>query len=403
MLEHFKGGFPDVLKNGLVVSVRTSNSQKRRRAKAVIAKMEARDAEKLAPLFKQAVQETKQLMPQGESVAQEKDMTAQRAHKDAWIYYKAYAEGDYESARRGVTHLRSLAPRDREFRSMLGFIHSAQANSRDALREWLYGFSLEPSHAAGAGNLILALINCSLLIGALDVHRHYLSQARLSEKTREFHETANKYARYAEALVGVIVCKEAGIDARDFEAYAVDALSDRPVVDRPWLTPPTPSTYKSPLADKRIFISYRRADAAKVVLRLRTELKLNEPSLHIFVDEVEMIGGGDFREQLAKEIRRSDLLLLVIGPSWASVEGLTRLNDPSDVLRKEVALALSHGTPILPIVAEDAHLPLKKNLPADIRPLVNIHAVALRSDHFAESVREIERSIRQVLGAGKTR
>lgn len=399
MIDLFKGKFPDILKNGLVSAARTSDSEKRTRAGAVFAEMEAKSAEKLAVLFADAVDEARKLKSELASPEQKRNVTAQGLMSDIDLYLQAYADGDYEGARRGLIYLKSVAPGNVGIRHALALVHGAQANSRDALRELLFGFSLEPSDPAIAANLMFALISYSLLASALDVHRHYLSHARPTEKTRVFHDQANTYAQYAETLVGVIVCKEAGIEARDFDAYRVDAVAARAVVQRPWLTSSTQSASESPLANKRIFISYRRADAADIARRLRAALKLNEPSLYIFVDEVEMVGGSDFRKQLDNEIRRSDFFLLLIGPSWASKKGIAQLNNSSDVLRKELALALSLGKPVLPVVVENSRLPAQEDLPVDIRHFANIHAVALHGERFADGVRDIERTMRNSLAS----
>ena len=84
----------------------------------------------------------------------------------------------------------------------------------------------------------------------------------------------------------------------------------------------------------RIFISYRRDDAAGEAGRIHDRLRQDfGPSL-LFMDCDAIPLGEDFLEVLQSSIRNSAALIAVIGPNWLEMKdpsGKRRLDDPRDV------------------------------------------------------------------------
>jgi hypothetical protein len=73
-------------------------------------------------------------------------------------------------------------------------------------------------------------------------------------------------------------------------------------------------------------------------------------------------------------------VLVLIGPRWST----RRLEEPDDLLREEIARALTSGVPVLPVLVNDAHMPAW--LPAEIRQLRHLQAAPLRNRDWRDDV-----------------
>ena len=95
----------------------------------------------------------------------------------------------------------------------------------------------------------------------------------------------------------------------------------------------------------KIFISYRRADSKYVVDRIRDRLisAYNEETVFRDIESIPL--GEDFREVLERSTHGCNVMLVVIGPQWASItdaQGNKRLSDPNDFTRIEVETGLAN-------------------------------------------------------------
>src|SRR5580765_5596226 len=93
----------------------------------------------------------------------------------------------------------------------------------------------------------------------------------------------------------------------------------------------------------RIFISYRRDDTGGYAGRLNDRLSEAFGAQEIFRDIEDIAPGVDFVQEIEREVAACDVLLVVIGRQWtASVDahGRSRLQDPHDFVRLEIAAAL---------------------------------------------------------------
>jgi hypothetical protein len=64
----------------------------------------------------------------------------------------------------------------------------------------------------------------------------------------------------------------------------------------------------------RIFISYRRTDAASASRALADALKLRFGSENVFFDAKDVEAGAAWREDVVRRVCASDVVLAVIGP-----------------------------------------------------------------------------------------
>ncbi|MEX2644840.1 MAG: toll/interleukin-1 receptor domain-containing protein [Gaiellaceae bacterium] len=137
----------------------------------------------------------------------------------------------------------------------------------------------------------------------------------------------------------------------------------------------------------RVFLSYRRADTQPSALLLYRELTARFGEGQICMDIFAIPGGGDWFEYIERTLGKSALVLALIGPNWltATDDRGRRLDDPDDVLRQELGLALKREVRVIPLLVQGAEMPKAGDLPDDLRGIVDrfpvrIGAVSLDAD-----------------------
>jgi hypothetical protein len=133
----------------------------------------------------------------------------------------------------------------------------------------------------------------------------------------------------------------------------------------------------------RIFISYRRSDAPSASRALADALKVRFGSEEVFFDTKDVAAGDNWRADVVHRVGACDVLLAVIGRHWLSSArdhmGRAVLDHSAeDVLRLEVETAVQHGTPIVPVLVDDAEMPPRELLARPFRPLIERQAHVLR-------------------------
>jgi TIR domain len=149
------------------------------------------------------------------------------------------------------------------------------------------------------------------------------------------------------------------------------------------LHPPQPETKPPRGAGARIFLSYRRDDSADVVGRIYDRLVKRFGADQVFKDVDSIRLGVDFREHLRAAVGECQVLLAVVGPSWAGVpdeHGLRRLDEDRDYVRVEIEAAFTRGIPVIPVLVRGAVLPSEEQLPMSLKPLAFRNGIAVRSD-----------------------
>lgn len=146
----------------------------------------------------------------------------------------------------------------------------------------------------------------------------------------------------------------------------------------------------------RLFLSYRRDDSAAHAGRLRDALADRFGADAVFQDVVTIGAGEDFTVAVDRALDASDALLVVMGPGWVGAkdpEGRPRLHDEHDYVRFEVARALERDLRIIPVLVGGAAIPAPRDLPAELRPLVNRQAVHLDDATWHHDVEGLLRSL----------
>jgi len=151
-----------------------------------------------------------------------------------------------------------------------------------------------------------------------------------------------------------------------------------------------------------IFVSYRRSDAPGHAGRLYDGLVERFGEANVFKDLDSMEPGADFEKVIRDTIARCDVLIAIIGDNWLArnEEGQSRLHDPDDWVRLELANALSRTVRVVPVLVNGASLPEPSDLPEDVRTLTRRHAVVLNEDVWKLQVAQLVDSLQHVLEGG---
>jgi len=116
------------------------------------------------------------------------------------------------------------------------------------------------------------------------------------------------------------------------------------------------------MADKskiKVFMSYRREGGIATARSLYNEFRMR--GYDMFLD-MEGLRACAFNTALIKEIKTSDVMLLILTPG-----ALDRCDDPKDWVRQEVLCALQNGVTVIPVLAEGYQFP--KKMPAGMEKL----------------------------------
>ena len=149
----------------------------------------------------------------------------------------------------------------------------------------------------------------------------------------------------------------------------------------------------------RIFISYRRADAAVYAGGLAYGLEQRFGSDNVFRDVSDIEGGDVFSDVIANRVRNSDVVLCLIGKSWTT-GGSTenRLMNENDPVRQELKEALtSPAKPkVIPVLLDDTEMPRPEMVPPDLTPLLGRNAVPLRDRSWRQDVERLAHKLETV-------
>src|SRR5262245_32939538 len=152
----------------------------------------------------------------------------------------------------------------------------------------------------------------------------------------------------------------------------------------------------------RIFISYRREDSAGSAGRLQDTLAKQFGPDHVFRDVADIYAGGDFRQAIEREIGQSDVVVVIIGPRWPRLphdKHRARTDHPHDLLRLDVASALTRNTRVIPVLVDRATVPSESALPDDLKQLARRNAVEIRDGAWDDDVRRLVQSIKAGRGS----
>jgi hypothetical protein len=143
----------------------------------------------------------------------------------------------------------------------------------------------------------------------------------------------------------------------------------------------------------KIAISYRRSDSSAIAGRILDRLAAHYGKHRVFMDVDDIPIGIDFRVHIDETLRRSDVVLAVIGPRWMGAQdgGKPRILEELDPVRVEIETALARGAPIIPVLVDGAKMPDAAALPQSFGAFAFLNAaeVATGRDFDGQIVRLI--------------
>lgn len=158
--------------------------------------------------------------------------------------------------------------------------------------------------------------------------------------------------------------------------------------------------------NNKIFINYRQDDSPWNSLALYQELLKHFSKDTIFKDFNTITPGADFVESIENALETCDVLLVLIDENWMTIEdkkGNRRIKDPNDFVRLEIAVALKRNIPVIPILFENAKLPLADELPEDLKNLAQRQSIEIGKTRFESDVKRLVEAIRKSLSNGNNR
>ncbi len=150
----------------------------------------------------------------------------------------------------------------------------------------------------------------------------------------------------------------------------------------------------------KIFISYRRDDAAGDARGIRDGLARTFGKANVFMDIDNLLAGQRFDRELEKALERCDVLIAVIGPRWMEQLAQRTASGERDYVCEEIAAALRRGIVVIPVRAGHEGrmppLPRPADLPEPIRDLVQHQKHDVMHEHFGRDMADLVAAIRIV-------
>ena len=141
----------------------------------------------------------------------------------------------------------------------------------------------------------------------------------------------------------------------------------------------------------KISISYRRADSEAMTGRIFDRLSNHYGKDAIFRDIDNIPPGIDFRIHINETLRKTHILLAIIGPNWLGAE---RIQQESDAVRVEIETALRRRLPLIPVLIGNTIMPGSDQLPPSLKDFAFRNAV--RVDTGQDFDYHMDRLIRSI-------
>ena len=151
---------------------------------------------------------------------------------------------------------------------------------------------------------------------------------------------------------------------------------------------------------QRVFISYRRQDSAAYAGRLYDAMVARFEERNVFMD-LDLAPGVDFVERITRAVSACQVLIEVIGPTWATVkddEGQVRIADPEDFVRLELEIALKRPeVTVIPVLVSGAEMPDRQDLPPELGAIARRNALELSDKRWRYDVGQLVSALEELL------
>lgn len=149
----------------------------------------------------------------------------------------------------------------------------------------------------------------------------------------------------------------------------------------------------------KVFISYRRDDAAGYARAIYEELTERFSPDRIFMDVDAIEPGLPFDEVIRNAVGQCEALLVLIGARWLAPQpdGKLRLEDEHDFVRLEIAAALARNIRVIPVLLDGTTMPKEAALPQALRGLVWRNAIEVSNTRFSSDIDRLANALARVL------
>jgi hypothetical protein len=140
----------------------------------------------------------------------------------------------------------------------------------------------------------------------------------------------------------------------------------------------------------RIFVSYRRSDAAASARQISAALKRRFGDDHVFFDVRDLPLGTAWHADIKQRVCDADVVLVIVGRHWlTAVCERSRGVVEEDVLRTEIETALQSGRLVIPVLVDDAPMPRRDALPRPFKALAALESATLRHSSWDADVNNL--------------
>jgi hypothetical protein len=161
----------------------------------------------------------------------------------------------------------------------------------------------------------------------------------------------------------------------------------------------------APPSTPRVFICYRRQETAAHAGRLYDAMVSRFGERNVFMD-VDLAPGVDFVQRITEVVSACKVLIVVMGPSWATVEdedGEPRIVDPDDFVRLELETAIRRPeVTAIPVLVGGARMPRREDLPPELQAITRRNALELSDARWGYDVGRLNSALDELL-VGLTR
>lgn len=124
----------------------------------------------------------------------------------------------------------------------------------------------------------------------------------------------------------------------------------------------------------QVFLSYRTDDQPFAAAFLDHELAREFGDDAVFFASRSISLGAEWEKAMFDAVSASDAMLVIIGPRWLTAtdeDGLRRLDQPDDFVRREVESGLRLGKQVIPVYLERRHRMAPGTLPDSMKALAD--------------------------------
>lgn len=149
----------------------------------------------------------------------------------------------------------------------------------------------------------------------------------------------------------------------------------------------------------RLFISYRRGDAAHAAQRVRSCMQAKFGDDAVFIDR-EIPAGADWAAYLKARLQESTDVVVLVGDAFLRElrRGAARAGGEPDWLKFEIMTAIEQKKRLYPVLIGSLDMPGPSKLPEEIRQLAAQQAVFAREPAFDAAMAALAKSIAEEHG-----